>query len=68
MGVLAVVDGGIDGNSPHGSGVSITVAVVVLSAVAAGPYEDGAESVASLKRIEEGAVTLAHRSVSNEPR
>ena len=47
MSVLTVVDGGVDGDGPHGSGISITVAVVVFSSVTRGPDEDGSQTVSS---------------------
>ena len=48
MGVLAVVDGRIDGNGPHGGGVAVAVAVVVLAAVSRRPHIDAAQAVATL--------------------
>ncbi len=46
--VLAGVDGGVDGDGPHGGRVPVAVAVVVLAAVAGGPHVDVAETVAAL--------------------
>ncbi len=48
--VLAGVDGGVDGDRPHGGRVAVAVAVVVLAAVAGGPDIDVAEAVAALVR------------------
>lgn len=47
--VLAVVDGAINGNSPHGGGIPVAVAVVLLSAVAGCPNIDVAQAISSLR-------------------
>lgn len=53
MGVLAVVDGTVDTDGPHTRGVSVTVTVVLLSAVPGRPDVDIAQSVSALKGIRE---------------
>jgi hypothetical protein len=48
VGILAIVDGRIDGDCPHAGRISITVAIVVLAAIAAGPDENGSQPVSAL--------------------
>jgi hypothetical protein len=48
VGVLAVVDGRVDRDGPHGRRVAVAVAVVVLAAVAARPDVYVAEPSSSL--------------------
>jgi hypothetical protein len=49
VGVLAVVDGRVNRDGPHGGCVAVAIAVVVLAAVAARPHVDVAQSVATLR-------------------
>jgi len=48
MRVLAVVDGTVDADGPHTRGVSVTVTIVLLSAVPGRPDVDIAQSVSAL--------------------
>ena len=47
-GRLAVVGGRVDRNGPHAGRVAVTVAVVVVPAVARRPHVDGAETATAL--------------------
>jgi len=51
VGVLAVVDGAVNGNGPHGGGVAVAVAVVLLAAVAGGPNIDVPEAISTLRVV-----------------
>jgi len=48
MCVLTVVDGTVDADGPHTRGVSVTVTVVLLSAIPGRPDVDIAQSVSAL--------------------
>ena len=47
--VLPGVDGGVDGDGPHGGRVPVTVAVVVLTSISGGPHIDVTQTVTALK-------------------
>ena len=49
VGVLAVVDGRVDGDGPHAGCVAVAVAVVVLTTVSRGPDVDVAQPVTALE-------------------
>ena len=49
MGVFTSVDCRIDGNGPHGSGITVAIAIVVFSAISGGPYVNVTKAFASLK-------------------
>ena len=64
VGIFAVIDGGVDGDGPHGCGVSIAVAVIVFATVTAGPDKDGAEPIAALiDALDDGAHGGISRSI-----
>jgi hypothetical protein len=56
-GVVTSVDGRVDGDGPHGGGVTVAVAVVILAAVTAGPHVDVTQPVATLKKGKQIYVT-----------
>lgn len=48
--ILAGVDGGIDRNCPHGSGISIAIAVIIFASVTTSPHIDVAKPFSALNR------------------
>lgn len=55
MRVLAVVDGTVDTDGPHTRSISITITIVLLSAVPGCPNVDIAQSISTLVRTHERA-------------
>lgn len=49
VGILSVVDGAVNGNSPHRSRIAVAVAIVLLAAIPRCPHIDVAESIAALQ-------------------
>lgn len=48
MGILAVVDGAVDTDGPHTRGVSVTITIVLLSAIPGRPDVNITQSVSAL--------------------
>lgn len=49
MRILAIVDGTVNGYRPHGGGIAIAVAIILLAAIARRPHIDVAQTIASLR-------------------
>lgn len=59
MGVLAVVNGAVNGYRPHAGRVSVTVTVIIFAAVAARPNVNIPFAIASLNRASENRIRLS---------
>lgn len=47
--ILAIVDGAVNGNCPHGGGIAIAVAIILLAAIARRPDIDVAQAISALQ-------------------
>lgn len=61
MGVLTVVDGTIDTDGPHTRGISVTITIILLSAVSGRPNVDIAQSVSTLMETHEQTSDIDER-------
>lgn len=47
--ILTIVDGAVNGNCPHGGGIAIAVAIILLAAIARRPDVDVAQAISTLQ-------------------
>jgi len=57
--ILAIINGAVNGNGPHGGGITIAVAIILLTAIARCPDIDVAQTIATLR--------VARKYEINEP-